>query len=231
MNYEQHTLLVLICLALILAILAYRKKRIYEQNYGEALVSNKIRNCIESPYHLFNNVTLKKGKETTQIDHILITSKGIFVIETKHYSGWIFGTPDSRYWQQSIYHFKSRFPNPISQNQRQIRFLSELFKLEPKYYNNVVVFSGNSEFRTELGKSVIELSDLKNLVEEKEENIISEKMMTYIVGKIEMCRMPRSLETDEYHMNFLESKFKEGASRDGQRSYRPAPTLYVRQEK
>jgi len=36
---------------------------------------------------------------------------------------------------------------------------------------------------------------------------LDERQMAYAVGRIEMKRIRRSIETDEYHMNFLRQKF------------------------
>ena len=43
-------------------------------------------------YHLIKNITLPTGDGTTQIDHILVSRFGVFVIETKNMKGWIFGS-------------------------------------------------------------------------------------------------------------------------------------------
>ncbi|MFM7001908.1 MAG: nuclease-related domain-containing protein, partial [Limnohabitans sp.] len=60
------------------------------QNRGEELLKNQIINSLSSPsWHLLNNITLKTVNGTTQIDHILVSRYGVFVIETKHYSGWL----------------------------------------------------------------------------------------------------------------------------------------------
>jgi hypothetical protein len=61
------------------------------QNHGEATVSGAVLADFNSPkYHLMNHVTLRMPDGTTQVDHILVSTFGVFVIETKNYSGWIF---------------------------------------------------------------------------------------------------------------------------------------------
>ncbi len=58
------------------------------QNLGESAVSKTIVSHFPPPhYHLLNNITIPFRDGTTQIDHILVSTKGIFVIETKNYSG------------------------------------------------------------------------------------------------------------------------------------------------
>jgi hypothetical protein len=53
-------------------------------------------------YHLIRNVTLPTADGTTQLDHILVSQFGIFVVETKNMRGWIFGAADQSMWTQKI---------------------------------------------------------------------------------------------------------------------------------
>lgn len=54
-------------------------------------------------YRRLHNVIIPTDNGTTQIDHLLISRYGIFVIETKNIRGWIFGTADGPKWTQSLY--------------------------------------------------------------------------------------------------------------------------------
>ncbi|MCP5461876.1 MAG: NERD domain-containing protein [bacterium] len=78
---------------------------IFSKRYsGEQLISELMKklNKKYGEYYSFNDVVLKTPDGTTQIDHILISPYGIFVIETKDYSGWIFG---SEYQKSGLNHF------------------------------------------------------------------------------------------------------------------------------
>src|SRR5262245_24428443 len=87
------------------------------QNRGEARLSRALRRHLVGPdYHLLNHVTLRVREGTTQIDHVLVSRFGVFVIETKDYRGWIFASAGDRYWTQVLYRAKFRFQNPIRQN-------------------------------------------------------------------------------------------------------------------
>jgi hypothetical protein len=96
---------------------AFRSYSSYQfQNIGEVLVRKFLSNNLPmGSWHLLNNVTLKLEDGTTQIDHVLVSRFGIFVIETKHYKGWIFGDEKSREWTQVIWGRKYRFQNPLHQ--------------------------------------------------------------------------------------------------------------------
>ena len=74
-------------------------------------------------YHLIKNVTLPTEDGTTQIDHILVSQYGVFVIETKNMKGWIFGSSNQKQWTQKIFKHSSKFQNPIHQNYKHIKHL------------------------------------------------------------------------------------------------------------
>lgn len=175
------------------------------RNIGEALVANTL-SRLTIPHVLINNVTLPVVNGTTQIDHLLVTEHGLFVIETKHYRGWIFGRPNDDYWTQTTYRKKSRFRNPLSQNFGHIKTVEALFKLPESAFIGVVVFTGEAEFKSELGPQVIHLADLLEFVGHDRQKVLDERQMAYVVGRIEMKRLRRSLETDEYHLNYVRRK-------------------------
>jgi restriction system protein len=193
--------------ALLLGI-AIGRQILLHQNAGEALVANVITSNLPKPHVLLNNVTLQTGDATTQIDHILIAATGIFVIENKHYQGWIFGGPDQAQWTQTIYKKKSRFQNPIRQNYGHLKTLQSLFSLPNDNFFPLVVFTGEAEFKSDLGPTVLKLPGLIPFLTAPRPTLFDERKMAYIVGRIEMKRLRRSLETDEYHLNSVRQKLR-----------------------
>jgi len=178
----------------------------FRKNLGEALLAATIDKHFSRPHLLLNNITLATPEGTTQIDHVLVADTGIFVIETKHYSGWIFGDPQERQWTQAIYRKKSRFQNPLHQNYGHIKALQTLFDLPAEDFHSVVVFTGDAEFKTDLGSNVVRLANLIPFLTAERSVVFDERKMTYAIGRIEMKRNRRSVETDEYHINHLRNR-------------------------
>jgi len=181
------------------------RQLLLNRNMGEALVANRLAN-LKGLHALINNVTLPTENGTTQIDHILVTEAGLFIIETKHYTGWILGNPRDNSWTQVIYRKKSRFRNPLLQNYGHIKTVQALFKLPESTFIGVVVFTGSAEFKTDLGPNVILLDQLLGFIEQRREKVLDERQITYVVGRIEMKRLGRSRETDEYHLSYVRNK-------------------------
>ena len=114
--------------------------------YGEKRVSILLSKLNKEEYKILNDVYLKSGTgKTYQIDHVIISPFGIFVIETKNYSGWIFGNEKSENWTQVIYKRKTKFRNPIKQNWSHICVLKEVLREYNRInFFSIIVFVGNA---------------------------------------------------------------------------------------
>jgi len=160
---------------------------------------------------LLNDVTLNTDEGTTQIDHILVAETGIFIIETKHFTGWIFGHPAEAQWTQIIYKRKSKFFNPVRQNYRHLKAVQGLFNIPEENFVPLVVFTGTAEFKTNLGPFVLTLTDLPDFLSSARPMVFDERKMAYVVGRIEMKRLRRSIETDERHLNYVKQRIQNKA--------------------
>ena len=104
-----------------------------------------------NPRAIFHDIYLQKPNgEYTQIDLAVATSAGLIVFEVKDYGGWIFGNEGQRYWTKVLAYgrLKSRFYNPIMQNNGHIRALRSRLTQNPDIpIYSVIVFYGNCIFR------------------------------------------------------------------------------------
>lgn len=197
---------VLLALAIGYAVGRYRATSF--QNRGEALVSKVLRSNFGAPeYHLLNHVTLRLKDRTTQIDHILVSRYGVFVIETKHYKGWIFANAQHSTWTQVIFKHKLRFQNPIFQNRLHVRAVQELLDfLPPDSIRSIVVFTGDAEFKTEIPAGVIELRHLVEHVRASSNEVMSTNRVQFCVGRLETSRLSITGKTDLDHVQSLERR-------------------------
>ena len=85
--------------------------------FGERLVSFCLDKYLDKrKYRILNDVMISDNMGgTTQIDHIVLSKYGIFVVETKNMRGWIYGDARSKTWTQVIYKKKTKFQNPFFQ--------------------------------------------------------------------------------------------------------------------
>ncbi len=104
-----------------------------------------------------HDVKLPIDDDITQIDHIVVSRYGIFVIETKNYKGWIFGDLHHKTWVKTLYNTKYEFQNPLHQNYKHIKAVEKLLRIPLEKIFSIVVFVGDSEFKTVMPNNVIEL--------------------------------------------------------------------------
>lgn len=126
-------------------------------------------------YHkILVNVYLPKEKGgTTEIDVLLLHEKGIYVFESKNYSGWIFGHEADHNWTQTFPNGKKQpFYNPIKQNRGHIQALAHLIKRAPKaFMTSIIVFSERCELKkitvTSPNVLVVKRNHLKRQLQKK----------------------------------------------------------------
>lgn len=118
--------------------------------YGEKLTERELKlvKLLGRNGKILRNVYIPKTNgETSEIDVMFITQKGIFVFESKNYSGWIFGDESSQYWTAMLSNKKkNKFYNPIEQNKTHIRWLREYVGGNIPLFS-VVVFSERCELK------------------------------------------------------------------------------------
>ena len=184
----------------------------YIGDVGEARVSNRLKKLNADEYLVFNDIiVLDSEGVTTQIDHVVVSAYGVFVIETKCYKGWIFGDEKSRVWTQTLYggsrwwssSEKHTFQNPIRQNWRHIYVLSERLKIPPRYFYNVVVFAGDAEFRTALPGNIMYAADVVPYIRSFTNPIMSNKKRDQIAFNVAILAACVSKEQRACHVDML----------------------------
>ena len=119
--------------------------------YGEYLIYKRLKKYEKSGARfLFNIYMDKKDGGTTEADVIMIDSRGIFVFESKNYSGWIFGSGGQKMWTQSLpagrNSRKTQFLNPVFQNKLHIETMKEYVNEGTRFFS-VIVFSERCVFK------------------------------------------------------------------------------------
>jgi len=118
-------------------------------NYGEFSSYGKMAKLPGYHKALFN-LYIPNGKEqTTEVDLVYLHETGIYVVESKNYSGWIFGDENSQKWTQTFPNGqKYPFYNPIKQNIGHIKALQSILpSIEKEHYKSVIVFSERCELK------------------------------------------------------------------------------------
>ncbi len=192
-------------------------------NVGENRVSSKAksftRKNIES--ESFDNVILKTPDGTTQIDHIIISIYGIFVIETKDYMGWIFGDEHQKNWTQSLIgprkfsvfgrrysSIKYKFQNPLRQNYKHIKAVQKFFNVNMNKIFSIIVFTGDSEFKSKMPDNVIELHELPSYLNSYKDQIITTQTVEKLSKKMTDYLLKSEIDEVDHIENVINNRNK-----------------------
>lgn len=160
----------------------------YKGSKGEYHVYKKLNRIFRNKNcYVFNDILIKHNGDSTQIDHVVLSQHGVFVIETKNYSGWIFGSESSKNWTKVMFKNKYAFQNPIRQNYKHVLILQHILGLNYNKFISIVVFTGSGEFKTQLPENVLKIGDLKNYVNRFSDDIIETTDFETLKQRLELA--------------------------------------------
>ncbi len=201
-----------ILLIIFFVIIFKTKKRVKEREIekkgldGEYEIQNIIGDDIEGKQYSIHDLLFETANNNTcQIDHIVINENGIWVIETKNYSGMIFGTENQQYWMQVLAYGneKRQFYNPIKQNQTHIYHLSNYLNVK-NIFHNVVVFLPKADISNVNAKEVCLSDQLNNVISQSTPIKLSKRKIKEYYTKL-ITLQENSDVTLEEHINNIET--------------------------
>jgi hypothetical protein len=132
---------------------------------AEVRLAKLLARQLPEAYTHYHNLVLNTAQgDLTEIDHLVLSPFGIFVIEVKHYHGWVFGKEHQEKWVLQHYRRKHQFQNPIRQNFKHteaVAFLLEIdSKAEPTKIYSVIAFSQHAQFKTPMPDHVLHIEEV-----------------------------------------------------------------------
>jgi hypothetical protein len=168
---------------------------------GEIVVSSLLNKLDKSKYFIINGITLKVGENTAQIDHIVVSQYGIFVIETKNWKGSVYGNHWSKKFYQYLGGMKYEHQNPISQNYGHIKRLEEVLSEYPNLkYISIVAFGGYTKRKIK-DDITIKISELLETIESYKEEVISEEDRESVYTRLKSLKV----EGESYEKEHVET--------------------------
>lgn len=152
---------------------------------GERTVSRHLHRLSRYSYIVLNDLMLLTGKRLTQIDHIVVSVYGIFVIETKNYQGRICGSDRAENWAQELHGKKYPFRNPFRQNYAHIQALKALLELEDDdLFISMATFSDKAELNVNTEQELVHFSKLRRAIRAYRHTVFSWDTVQYMAGAI-----------------------------------------------
>jgi len=162
-------------------------------------------------YRSVHNVTLQMPDGTTQIDHVIVSRYGVFVVETKNYSGWIYGSERDAQWTQVLFGKKVRFQNPLRQNYRHVASLATFLDLPEGRFHSVVMFWGDCELKTPMPPNVM-TSGYATYIKSKSAPVFTDEEVEDIVEAVRRGRLPPTWKTHRAHVASLRKRHDNSTS-------------------
>lgn len=185
-----------------LVIFIKLKMPMWKGRYSEKLVKDKISE-LPNEYFVFNDLLFESNGHSTQIDHVVVSPYGVFVIETKGYKGWILGGENSEYWTQTIYKSKHQFYNPIKQNDGHVRFLRYLLRCSTNIpFIPIVVFNNAAELKVHIESHiVINRCDLIRAISQYRTLVLDKTTIDWIIKTIQQNHVVANKDDLKRHKN------------------------------
>jgi hypothetical protein len=155
---------------------------------GESKVRRMLDSLDPSSYVILNDLYLPNGRGTTsQIDHVVVSQFGVFVIETKNYSGRIFGKETDQSWTVTYGRRKARLKNPFHQNYAHLQAIKEvLIDYQEVPLVSMVVFSKSADLRVDVkpGTELLYTTQVVKAIRKYSETIMSPEKIDYVVNTL-----------------------------------------------
>ncbi|ADE38248.1 NERD domain-containing protein [Candidatus Puniceispirillum marinum] len=168
---------------------------------GEQETSDSLHSSLDADlYSIHENVIIPSGNGrhgTTQIDHIVISAFGLFIIETKNMDGWIFGNEKQAKWTQIHYQAKHQFQNPLRQTFRQKIMLANYLGLNRRNIHELISFVGDCEFKTDMPANVLQ-SGVDRYIKQFDRRIFDDVDVTRINDRFAQLQAQDSISDDEH---------------------------------
>ena len=210
----------------LMVLLAIIKTNWWKGVWGEFQVNMMLKRLPKTEYNCLKDITLPTTDGTTQIDHIVISRFGIFVIETKNIKGWIFGSANQAMWTQQIYRHRNQFQNPLRQNYKHTQTLAQLLELPNDVIFSVIVFIGDSTFKTTMPDNVTYASACLSYIRAQTEQVLTLEQVAQITTAIADKRLTANIKTHMQHVKHV--KTIKAAKLEP--SLKPVPPIKIKQQ-
>ena len=157
-------------------------------------------------YHCFNNALVKGSLKETQIDHIIVSKYGLFVVETKNKSGLIFGGAKESHWTQVLSNKKVRFQNPLHQNFLHTKSLADFLEIDHSKIHSVVIFWGG-KFKNKMPQNVIKWQEYTGYIKSKKMILLTDDEVDRICSQLKNLKDETSFLSGIRHAKSLQDRY------------------------
>lgn len=161
-------------------------------------------------YHFFHDILIPDDQGSTQIDHVIVSKYGVFVVETKRRDGWIYGTESDEKWRWVFFNKKGSFQNPLRQNYRHTKSLAKYLQINHDKIHSLVVFWGKCEFKTQMPERVVKgFLNYKNYIKSKNRILLTDDEVKRICDQLQSLKDQTSFLDGFRHAYSLKKRYED----------------------
>ncbi|NVK04465.1 MAG: NERD domain-containing protein [Flavobacteriia bacterium] len=185
-----------------------RARAVAKGKLGELKVQRILKRLPRRKYKIFNDVLIGNGGRYSQIDHVIISQFGIFIIETKNYNGWLFGSDRYKYWTQTLGRKKFKIYNPVWQNNAHVRAMKSLGReFSSATYHPIVVFAGNAKLKKiDTQSELVYIRNIRRHLKLYREKALSEQQVARLVNGLIEADKSSNATSVRLHKEHIESR-------------------------
>lgn len=137
---------------------------------AEKQLAKRLKRLLSDEFVHYHNLVLPTAQgDLTEIDHLVLSPYGLFVIEVKNHQGWVFGHRDQPQWTVQRFRHKHKLANPLRQNYKHIKALEHLLqlphsKVPAALLHSLVAFSSRAIFKTDLPANVMHIQQVDGYI-------------------------------------------------------------------
>lgn len=183
-------------------------------DFGEKRVSMYLGDLDCEDYWIFNDLLIRDGNYTTQVDHVIISRFGVFVLETKNVHGNVYGGGNAEFWKSYLPDDGFRYDgstqehklrNPILQNEGHIKTLSRLVFGNEVPVRGIVVFPDSTDLKVSADQPVLHMREVVPFIKRYRDVVLSSDQLAFYKGRllevISVSESDRRTHLDNVHYN------------------------------
>ncbi|WP_329045931.1 nuclease-related domain-containing protein [Pseudomonas aeruginosa] len=187
----------------------------YRGWWGEYKVNFMLRLCLSGEYHVLTNA-LYRGQlpgETTQIDHIVVSRYGLFVLETKCFKGKIITDPtEPELWIQIVRRRKYKLQSPLIQNYAHVKALQKVTGIHSQQIHSFAVMAGSASFPYGMPEGVFGIWGVVRMIQSFRTPVFTPGHVGSLLKGLERRRMKGGYWAAKRHADRLNSKHQQSNS-------------------
>ena len=194
-------LIELIILGIVKLIIKLFKPQILGKS-GEHGAKEMLNELPKDEYRVLNDIMIFSNGETHQIDHVVVSIYGVFVIETKQYNGYITGGKYDKHWIRHVGRNEIYYTNPIRQNMGHVKTICQLLNLDETKVFNIVFIPSTAKLKIDHDGELVRYDELKDKILSYQNIIITN--VDDIVNTIELNNITDREERKAHNENVRE---------------------------